>query len=104
MRKDNEGMNKSPIEAEGKQREAEDLRQNADSHACQEMQNSKMTIGSYPSILFSCAWASRIVYPAGKSRFSAGAKDVNHFFGKSDQIDAQQKGSKIRELGRRPFC
>jgi hypothetical protein len=42
MRKHNEEKSKSRMEAEGKQREAEDLRQHADSHACQNMHNSEM--------------------------------------------------------------
>jgi hypothetical protein len=43
MRQDNEQKSKSSIEAEGKQREAENLRQNAHSHACQKMQNEEVT-------------------------------------------------------------
>jgi hypothetical protein len=41
-RKDNEGMNKSRIGAERKPGEAETIRQNADSNACQKLQNSEM--------------------------------------------------------------
>jgi hypothetical protein len=42
MRKDNEGMNKSRMEAEGKQREAESFRENVDSYACQQIQDSEL--------------------------------------------------------------
>jgi hypothetical protein len=35
-------MNKTRMEAEGKEREAEDFLQNADSHAWQNMQNSEI--------------------------------------------------------------
>jgi hypothetical protein len=42
MTKDNEGMNKGRMETEGKEREAEYFRQNADSHGCQNMENSEM--------------------------------------------------------------
>jgi hypothetical protein len=41
MRKHNEEKSKSRMEAEGKPREAEDLGQSADSHACQRVPNRK---------------------------------------------------------------
>jgi hypothetical protein len=46
MRKDNEEMNKTRIEAERTPREAENFGQNAHLHAGQKMQNSEMTIGN----------------------------------------------------------
>jgi hypothetical protein len=39
--KDNEGMNKTRMEGEGKQREAEDIGKTADSDACQKVPNRK---------------------------------------------------------------
>jgi hypothetical protein len=43
MRKVIEEKSKSGMEAEGKQREAENFGQNAHLHACQKVQNSEMT-------------------------------------------------------------
>jgi hypothetical protein len=42
MRKHNEEKSKSRMEAEGMPREAESFRKDADSRACQNMQNSEM--------------------------------------------------------------